>query len=140
MEDLNKYTENEQMGTTSSAFITDVTNIVRDVKKYLMSVQEFQSPTYTQVQDTKFMIENYGAVTQANSKVLDYIRECEFKITICKEAMNSIELNTVLNQRIHGQLKNLHNSLKNLLDPLYTEEKRMDRILRFYEKTYNTFM
>lgn len=140
MEDLNKYSENEQMGGSSSAFINSINQLIMEVKKFIMDIKEFEQPTYTQTQDMKFMMEKYGEAVQMNSKVLDYIRRCEFNLSICKDVTASLNTDNVVNQRMKRQVNNLSDRIKNLMDPLYTEEKRMDRILRFYEKTYNTFM
>ena len=140
MEDLNKYSENEQMGGSSSAFINSINQLIMEVKKFIMDIKEFEQPTYTQTQDTKFMMEKYGEAVQMNSKVLDYIRKCEFNISICKDVIASLNTDNIVNQKMKRQVNNLSDRIKNLMDPLYTEEKRMDRILRFYEKTYNTFM
>lgn len=138
MEDLNKY--NEQTSENSSAFIISIQKLIVNVKKYLLEISEFEKPTYTQLQDTKFMFEKYGEIIQQNSLVLDYIRKCEFNLSICKDVISALNTDSVINQKMKSQVNNLSNRIKNLLDPLYTEEKRMDRILRFYEKTYNTFM
>ena len=140
MEDLNKYSENEQMGGSSSAFINSINQLIMEVKKFIMDIKEFEQPTYTQTQDMKFMMEKYGEAVQMNSKVLDYIRRCEFNLSICKDVTASLNTDNVVNQRMKRQVNNLYDRIKNLMDPLYTEEKRIDRILRFYEKTYNPCM
>lgn len=139
MIDLNEY-GNEQMVESSSALVQDMNKLVVETKKFLMNTYNFEQPTYTQLQDTRFMMENYSLVLKHHSNVLDKMRNCEFYQSVCKDAVQTLSTDSVVNARLKTQINNISNRIKNLLDPLYTEERRMDRILRFYEKTYNTFM
>lgn len=135
MEDLNNY-----MNNTSS-----INNVRERVQKFLDKKEEYVkleklailSPI--EMDDTNAVSLAYKAAVDRNNMAIDFIIDTKneiFKIKLMKDALDR---NTQLGLKQAKVLDNLINLLNDILNMFYDERSKLDRIVRFYEKSFTYY-
>ena len=71
---------------------------------------------------------------------MDLIKRCQLEIGVIKQAIYSLDLNTRAGVKFKKQLEVMQNTLNAYLNSVDSYKQSLDRVVRFYEKTYHTFI
>ena len=103
-----------------------------DIKNYLDNPPKIDGATYEQQQDIKYILDKYNEIVQLYSDLLNLQREVDYFISLCKKGIKLISGNSELEMAQKGKLKGAIDLIKELSNPLCTEEKRLKTIEMFY--------
>lgn len=135
MEDLNKYMNN--LSTLSS--IKERVQLCVDKKEEFLKRKKNRVLSVIDEEDHKKLANCYQEAVNENSEVIDLILEFKneiFKIKLIKE---SIDRNTQIGINQIKVIDNLINMLNDMVNMMYEEKSKYDRIVRYYEKTFSYF-
>ena len=138
MDDLNRYMNNV---STISSLRERVQNLVNLKEEYL-SLDKVVILSAVEMEDSKRVTDEYKNSIDRNDTLLDLIIAIKneiFKITLIKE---SLDRNTQAGLSQIKIVDNLINILRDILDILNDERSKLDRVVRYYEKSfsyYNSF-
>lgn len=135
MEDLNKYMSNV---STISSIRETVQSYINKKEEYL-KLESLEILSALDIEDSKKVVNAYKSSIDRNSELLDFVMDIKneiFKIKLVKE---SLDKNTQVGINQSKVLDNLINILKDILDILSEERSKLDRIVRFYERTSNSY-
>lgn len=138
MDDLNRYMNNV---STISSLRERVQNLVNLKEEYL-SLDKVVILSAVEMEDSRRVTDEYKNSIDRNDTLLDLIMEIKneiFKIKLIKE---SLDRNTQAGLSQIKIVDNLINILRDILDILNDERSKLDRVVRYYEKSfsyYNSF-
>lgn len=81
----------------------------------------------------------YREVIEQNNKLMDLLRDTKDEMLFLSIAKEKIDFSTQLGQQQLKQVEGLIKILTALSKVLETEQAKMDRFVRFYEKTFNYY-
>ena len=108
-----------------------------DIKRYLDNPPKMNGADYQQMQDPKYMQNQYNEVVQRFGDLLDLIREIEYFISLCRKGIKLLSGNSELEQAQKSKLKGAIDLIKELSNPLYTEKERIKTFEMFYRGLSN---
>lgn len=135
MEDLNKYMSNV---STISTIRETVQEFINRKEEYLQ-LDKLNILSAVEQEDSKKNINAYKSSIDRFDTLMDFIMDIKneiFKIKLVKE---SLDKNTQVGLNQSKVLENLLNILRDILDILNDERAKLDRVVRFYERTSNTY-
>ena len=103
-----------------------------DIKNYLDNPPRIEGATYEQQQDIKYILDKYNEIVQLYGDLVSLQREIDYFISLCKKGIKLISGNSELEQAQKNKLKGAIDLIKELANPLYTEEKRLKVIEMFF--------
>lgn len=135
MDDLNRYMNNV---STISSLRERVQNLVNLKEEYL-SLEKVVILSAVEMEDNKRVTDAYKNSIDRNDTLLDLIMEIKneiFKIKLIKE---SLDRNTQAGLSQIKIVDNLINILRDILDILNDERSKLDRVVRYYEKSFSYY-
>ncbi len=136
MEDLNKYM-NKQVDSLSAVH-NMVQNITNKKEEYL-SLDTVSILTAVELEDNKAMTNAYHDIVERNDLIIDFIVDIKNTIFKIKLAKDQIDKNTELGIQQLKQFDYFISLLQNILDMMSDERSKLDRVVRYYEKTFSYY-
>jgi hypothetical protein len=136
MEDLNKYME-KQPNTLST--IRSMVQEITDRKENYFNLDRVKILTAAELEDNKLMTNVYHDVIERNDAVIDFIMDIKntvFKIKLMKD---QIDRNSQVGLQQVKQLDYFISLLSQIQDMMSDERSKMDRVVRYYEKTFSYY-
>lgn len=136
MEDLNKYMDKQQSGLSK---VRSMVQEITDKKESYLNLDKVKILTATELEDNKIMTNVYHDVIERNDLVIDFILDIKntmFKIKLMKD---QLDRNTELGIQQNKQLDYFISLLQQILDMMSDERSKMDRVVRYYEKTFSYY-
>ena len=136
MEDLNKYMEKS---TSSLSTIRSMVQEITDRKENYLSLDKVKILTATELEDNKNMTNVYHDVIERNDAVIDFIiviKNTIFKIKLIKD---QVDRNSQVGLQQIKQIDYFLSLLSSIHDIMSDERSKMDRVVRYYEKTFSYF-
>lgn len=137
MENINMEQFNEV--AEKSKFGEHVASLIKEIRNMTSNKNVIRVASWEETQDTKKLYGMYARAVDEYSSVMTLIKNCELELGIISQAIYSLDTNLVANVKFKKQLTILQNTLKSYMDSLYSHRQGVDRIVRFYEKTFPTF-
>lgn len=139
MEDLNKYMDKQQ---TVLSKIRSMTQEIIDKKESYLSSEylgELKILNATELEDNKAMTNVYHDVIERNDFVIDFILDIKNTIFKIKLMKDQVDRNTELGNKQINQIEYFLSLLQQVLDMMSDERSKMDRVVRYYEKTFSYY-
>lgn len=136
MEDLNKYMEKQ---TNSLSTVRSMVQEIIDKKEEYLNLDKVRILTATELEDNKIMTNVYHDVIERNDMVIDFIVDIKntiFKIRLMKD---QIDRNNQIGIQQIKQLDYFVSLLSNIQDMMSDERSKMDRVVRYYERTFSYY-
>ena len=136
MEDLNKYMDKQ---VNSLNTIRSMVQEITDKKEEYLKLEGVRMLTATEMEDNKAMTNVYHDVIGRNNLIIDFIVDIKNTIFKIKLIRDSIDRNTQLGQNQTKQYDYFISLLQSILDMMSDERSKMDRVVRYYEKTFSYY-
>ena len=136
MEDLNKYMEKS---TSSLSTIRSMVQEITDRKESYLSLDKVKILTATELEDNKNMTNVYHDVIERNDAVIDFIIDIKNTIFKIKLIKDQIDRNSQVGLQQIKQIDYFLSLLSSIHDIMSDERSKMDRVVRYYEKTFSYF-
>lgn len=135
MENLNKY-----MNSTSTiSSIRERVQSYVDKKETYLSLEKLSILSIVNINDDKKISLEYKKAIDRNDLCMDLIIDVKnevFKLKLLKE---SLDRNTQIGINQIRTIDNFISILNDILNIMYEEKYKLDRIVRFYEKSFSYF-
>lgn len=136
MEDLNKYMDKQPNELSAiRGMVQDIT----DRKENYLSLDKVKILTATELEDNKIMTNVYHDVIERNDAVIDFILDIKNTIFKIKLSRDRVDRNTQLGLQQAKQYDYFISLLQSILDMMSDERSKMDRVVRYYEKTFSYY-
>lgn len=135
MEDLNKYMNNV---STISSLRERVQSYV-DLKEEYLKKDKLSIISSVDMEDNKKLTDKYKEAIDRNDEAIDLIIDIKnelFKMKLLKE---SLDRNTSVGLNQSKVIDNLTHILNDILNILNDERSKLDRIVRYYEKSFSYY-
>ena len=135
MEDLNKYMNNV---STISSLRERVQSYV-DLKEEYLKKDKLSIISSVDMEDNKKLTDKYKEAVDRNDEAIDLIIDIKnelFKMKLLKE---SLDRNTSVGLNQSKVIDNLTHILNDILNILNDERSKLDRIVRYYEKSFSYY-
>ena len=136
MEDLNKYMEKS---TSSLSTIRSMVQEITDRKESYLSLDKVKILTATELEDNKNMTNVYHDVIERNDTVIDFIIDIKNTIFKIKLIKDQVDRNSQVGLQQIKQIDYFLSLLSSIHDIMSDERSKMDRVVRYYEKTFSYF-
>ena len=136
MEDLNKYMEKS---TSSLSTIRSMVQEITDRKESYLSLDKVKILTATELEDNKNMTNVYHDVIERNDAVIDFIIDIKNTIFKIKLIKDQVDRNSQVGLQQIKQIDYFLSLLSSINDIMSDERSKMDRVVRYYEKTFSYF-
>lgn len=136
MEDLNKYMEKS---TSSLSTIRSMVQEITDRKESYLSLDKVKVLTATELEDNKNMTNVYHDVIERNDAVIDFIIDIKNTIFKIKLIKDQVDRNSQVGLQQIKQIDYFLSLLSSIHDIMSDERSKMDRVVRYYEKTFSYF-
>lgn len=136
MEDLNKYMEKS---TSSLSTIRSMVQEITDRKESYLSLDKVKILTATELEDNKNMTNVYHDVIERNDAVIDFIIDIKNTIFKVKLIKDQVDRNSQVGLQQIKQIDYFLSLLSSIHDIMSDERSKMDRVVRYYEKTFSYF-
>lgn len=136
MEDLNKYMEKS---TSSLSTIRSMVQEITDRKESYLSLDKVKILTATELEDNKNMTNVYHDVIERNDAVIDFIIDIKNTIFKIKLIKDQVDRNSQVGLQQIKQIDYFLSLLSSIHDIMSDERSKMDRVVRYYEKTFSYF-
>lgn len=136
MEDLNKYMEKS---TGSLSTIRSMVQEITDRKENYLSLDKVKILTATELEDNKNMTNVYHDVIERNDAVIDFIIDIKNTIFKIKLIKDQVDRNSQVGLQQIKQIDYFLSLLSSIHDIMSDERSKMDRVVRYYEKTFSYF-
>lgn len=136
MEDLNKYIEKPR---DSLSIIRNETQNIIDKKEEYLHLDEVKMLTTTELEDNKIMTNTYQEIVSRNNLIIDFIIDIKNEIFRIKLMKDKIDRNSELGRNQIVQLDYFISLLQQILDMMSDERNKLDRVVRYYEKTFSYY-
>ena len=136
MEDLNKYMEKS---SNSLSAVKSMVQEITDKKEKYFNSDKVRILTTTELEDNRTIANVYHDVIERNDFVIDFIVDIKntvFKIKLMKD---QIDRNSQIGLQQVKQIDYFLSLLNQILDMMNDERSKMDRVVRYYEKTFSYF-
>lgn len=135
MDDLNKYMNNV---STISA-LREKTQLLIDTKEAYLKQEPLKILSAIELEDNKKMTDSYKEAVDRNSMLVDFVMEIKNEIFKMKLVKESIDRNTQVGLNQLKVIDSFINILNDILNIMYDEKSKLDRVVRYYEKTFNYY-
>lgn len=135
MDDLNKYMNNV---STISA-LREKTQLLVDTKEAYLKQEPLKILSAIELEDNRKMTDSYKEAVDRNNMLIDFIMEIKNEIFKMKLVKESIDRNTQVGLNQLKVIDSFINILNDILNIMYDEKSKLDRIVRYYEKTFNYY-
>lgn len=135
MDDLNKYMNNV---STISA-LREKTQVLVDTKEAYLKQEPLKILSAVELEDNKKMTDSYKDAVDRNNMLMDFVMEIKNEIFKMKLVKESIDRNTHVGLNQLKVIDSFINILNDILNIMYDEKSKLDRIVRYYEKTFNYY-
>lgn len=136
MEDLNKYMTKQ---VDSLSAIHSMVQKITNKKEEYLSLEPIKMLTAIELEDNKAMTNAYHDVVNRNDLIIDFIVDIKNTIFKIKLVKDQIDRNTELGIQQIKQFDYFISLLQNILDIMSDERSKMDRVVRYYEKTFSYY-
>ena len=136
MENLNKYMNKQ--GNSLSAIHSMVQEIT-DKKEEYLSLDSVKILTTVELEDNKIMTNTYHEIVERNNLVIDFIIDIKNTIFKIKLMKDQIDKNNQIGLQQIKQLDYFITLLQSIQDMMNDERSKMDRVVRYYEKTFSYY-
>ena len=136
MEDLNKYMEKS---TSSLSTIRSMVQEITDRKESYLSLDKVKILAATELEDNKNMTNVYHDVIERNDAVIDFIIDIKNTIFKIKLIKDQVDRNSQVGLQQIKQIDYFLSLLSSIHDIMSDERSKMDRVVRYYEKTFSYF-
>lgn len=136
MEDLNKYMEKS---TSSLSTIRSMVQEITDRKENYLGLDKVKILTATELEDNKNMTNVYHDVIERNDAVIDFIIDIKNTIFKIKLIKDQVDRNSQVGLQQIKQIDYFLSLLSSIHDMMSDERSKMDRVVRYYEKTFSYF-
>ena len=136
IEDLNKYMEKS---TSSLSTIRSMVQEITDRKENYLSLDKVKILTATELEDNKNMTNVYHDVIERNDAVIDFIIDIKNTIFKIKLIKDQVDRNSQVGLQQIKQIDYFLSLLSSIHDIMSDERSKMDRVVRYYEKTFSYF-
>lgn len=136
MEDLNKYMEKS---TSSLSTIRSMVQEITDRKENYLSLDKVKILTAAELEDNKNMTNVYHDVIERNDAVIDFIIDIKNTIFKIKLIKDQVDRNSQVGLQQIKQIDYFLSLLSSIHDIMSDERSKMDRVVRYYEKTFSYF-
>lgn len=137
MEDLNQYMEKPKR--TSLTSIKEMTQNNINRKEAYLSKEPIKVLTANELNDDIKRTDAYQMAIIRNDEVIDFIIDVKNDIFKIKLVRESLDRNTAIGAQQARQLDYYISLLNDILSILMDERSKLDRIVRYNEKTYSSF-
>lgn len=96
-----------------------------------------------ELEDMQKMTDTYKAAVERNAAVLDFIMDVKnemLKIRLAKDRIDPSSMGNDLYRIATQQIDGFLRTLKEVLDIVKEEKEKLDRVVRFYERNYNSYV
>ena len=135
MDDLNKYMNNV---STISA-LREKIQVLVDAKETYLKQEPLKILSAVELEDNKKMTDSYKEAVDRNNMLMDFVMEIKNEIFKMKLIKESIDRNTQVGLNQLKVIDSFINILNDILNIMYDEKSKLDRIVRYYEKTFNYY-
>ena len=135
MDDLNKYMNNV---STISA-LREKTQLLIDIKEAYLKQEPLKILSAIELEDNRKMTDSYKEAVDRNNMLIDFVMEIKNEIFKMKLVKESIDRNTQVGLNQLKVIDSFINILNDILNIMYDEKSKLDRIVRYYEKTFNYY-
>ena len=136
MEDLNKYME-KPVSTIDK--VRNMTQDIIDRKEDYLKLDKVKILTTTELEDNKKISNLYHDTIERNDMIIDFIIDIKNTIFKIKLTKDQIDKNNQLGLQTVKQFDYFINLLQQILDMMNDERSKMDRVVRYYEKTFSYY-
>ena len=136
MEDLNKYMEKS---TSSLSTIRSMVQEITDRKESYLSLDKVKILTATELEDNKNMTNVYHDVIERNDAVIDFIIDIKNTIFKIKLIKDQVDRNSQVGLQQIKQIDYFLSLLSSIHDIMSDERSKLERVVRYYEKTFSYF-
>jgi len=136
MEDLNKYMDKPQ---DSLSKIRSMVQEITNKKEDYLNLDKVKILTVVELEDNKVMTNVYHDVIERNDLVIDFILDIKNTIFKIKLLKDQLDRNTELGIQQNRQLDYFISILQQIQDMMNDERSKMDRVVRYYEKTFSYY-
>lgn len=143
MEDLNKYMEktqdNDKQQITNLSDIRGMVQELNDKKNDYLQKEPLVLLKAVDLEDNKKMTDCYREVVLRNEEAIDLIiniKDSIFKIKLVKDKLDK---NTTQGMQQAKQMDYFINLLNDILSIISDERSKLDRVVRYYEKTFSYY-
>ena len=135
MDDLNKYMNNV---STISA-LREKTQLLIDTKEAYLKQEPLKILSAIELEDNRKMTDSYKEAVDRNNMLIDFVMEIKNEIFKMKLVKESIDRNTQVGLNQLKVIDSFINILNDILNIMYDEKSKLDRVVRYYEKTFNYY-
>lgn len=136
MEDLNKYMEKS---SNSLSAVRSMVQEITDKKEKYFNSDKVRILTTTELEDNRAITNVYHDVIERNDFVIDFIVDIKNTIFKIKLMKDQIDRNSQIGLQQVKQIDYFLSLLNQILDMMNDERSKMDRVVRYYEKTFSYF-
>lgn len=136
MEDLNKYMEKS---SNSLSAVRSMVQEITDKKEKYFNSDKVKILTTTELEDNRAITNVYHDVIERNDFVIDFIIDIKNTIFKIKLMKDQIDRNSQIGLQQVKQIDYFLSLLNQILDMMNDERSKMDRVVRYYEKTFSYF-
>lgn len=136
MEDLNKYMEKS---SNSLSAVRSMVQEITDKKEKYFNSDKVRILTTTELEDNRTIANVYHDVIERNDFVIDFIVDIKNTIFKIKLMKDQIDRNSQIGLQQVKQIDYFLSLLNQILDMMNDERSKMDRVVRYYEKTFSYF-
>ena len=121
------------------SYLRDRTQKLMDRKREYILTAVSETLSTNDCEDAFKVSKAYKEAVDQNSKLLDIIRDTKDEMLFLRLAKERIDTSTQLGQQQLKQVDNLVKVLAEIVSILDIEKIKMDRFVRFYERTFNYY-
>ena len=136
MEALNKYMEKS---SNSLSAVRSMVQEITDKKEKYFNSDKVRILTTTELEDNRKIASVYHDVIERNDFVIDFIVDIKNTIFKIKLMKDQIDRNSQIGLQQVKQIDYFLSLLNQILDMMNDERSKMDRVVRYYEKTFSYF-
>ena len=136
MEDLNKYMEKS---ISSLSTIRSMVQDITDKKEEYLALDKVKILTTSELDDTRAMTTAYHDVIERNDLIIDFIIDIKNTIFKIKLIKDQVDRNSQVGLQQIKQIDYFLSLLSSIHDIMSDERSKMDRVVRYYEKTFSYF-
>ena len=136
MEDLNKYMEKS---SNSLSAVRSMVQEITDKKEKYFNSDKVRILTTNELEDNRKIANVYHDVIERNDFVIHFIVDIKNTIFKRKLMKDQIDRNSQIGLQQVKQIDYFLSLLNQILDMMNDERSKMDRVVRYYEKTFSYF-
>ena len=111
-----------------------------NIKEEILKERQIVIVSSYDLQNINKVIDSYKLMVDRNSKVIDFIMDLKNDILKIKLVKDRLDKSTSLYARQVQEIEKYLKILTDILGIIKEEKEKMDRVVRFYEKSYSTYI